>query len=240
MTRVPVALLQGLRSAFAPRMLALVLVPLLAALALWLLVDVLLWQRLVAAAEALIRYGEAAQWISSGLAHFLSQWIVAVVLLLLLWPLTQATALLVTSTVAMPIMLEAVAARDYPQLQRRRGGTVIGSIVNALLATSIYLLLWIVTLPLWLFGLPALLLPVLLNGWLNARLFRYDALAEHASAEEYRQFIAAQGGALWLLGGVVAVLQAVPLLNLFIPVYGGLVFIHFSLTRLTQMRRGAL
>jgi len=36
---------------------------------------------------------------------------------------------------------------------------------------------WIVTLPLWLTGVGAVLAPVLTSAYLNQRMFRYDALA---------------------------------------------------------------
>jgi uncharacterized protein involved in cysteine biosynthesis len=97
--------------------------------------------------------------------------------------------------------------------------------------------LWLLTLPLWLFGLPAAVLPILLTGWLNERLFRYDALAEHASREEYLQLVRRQRWPLLGLGMVAAVLQTVPVINLFAPVYSGLIFVHFGLAGLRRLRR---
>jgi CysZ protein len=148
----------------------------------------------------------------------------------------QATALLITATVAMPVMLEFVARRDYALLERRRGGSVAGSVWNALFATLVYLLVWVVTLPLWFFALPAVVLPVLLNGWLNTRVFRYDALAEHASRDEYAVLASRLGGNFFLLGCAGALLQLVPLLNLAAPVYVGLSFMHYGCAELEKLR----
>jgi hypothetical protein len=53
---------------------------------------------------------------------------------------------------------------------------------------------------LWFTGVGALALPPLLSAFLNQRLFRYDALAEHASAEEYRAVVARAKGRLFVLG----------------------------------------
>ena len=73
-------------------------------------------------------------------------------------------------------------------------------------------------LPLWLTGVLAPVLPVLLSAYLNQRLFRYDALADHASADEYHVIINASRGRMYVLGGLLALLYYVPLLNLFAPV----------------------
>jgi uncharacterized protein involved in cysteine biosynthesis len=137
----------------------------------------------------------------------------------------------------MPIMVADIAARDFPELERRRGGSLAGSVWNTIWVTLAFLVLWLLTLPLWLFGLPAAVLPILLTGWLNERLFRYDALAEHASREEYLQLVRRQRWPLLGLGMVAAVLQTVPVINLFAPVYSGLIFVHFGLAGLRRLRR---
>ncbi|MGH8755199.1 MAG: EI24 domain-containing protein, partial [Burkholderiales bacterium] len=95
-----------------------------------------------------------------------------------------------------------------------------------------------VTLPLWLFGLPAVVLPVLLSAYLSQRLFRYDALSEHASADEFERVLERSGIRLYVLGAILAFILFVPLLNLFSPVYIGLAYIHFCLGELQQLRSG--
>jgi CysZ protein len=96
--------------------------------------------------------------------------------------------------------------------------------------------LWLVTLPLWLTGIGAVLAPVLTSAYLNQRLFRYDALAEHASAAEFAQVLRDSRGELFLLGILLSLLLYVPLLNLLVPVLSGLAFTHFCLARLAQVR----
>jgi hypothetical protein len=92
------------------------------------------------------------------------------------------------------------------------------------------------TLPLWL--VPPLwpVLPVVLFGYFNQRVFRYDALAEHASALEIAEIVRRHRGELFLLGAALALIGHVPLLGLFMPVYGGLAFIHYGLQRLGELR----
>ena len=233
------ALAKATRDFFTARMLGLVLWPLLGSILLWSLLGYFFWHNLVTGLQNLASVPALKNLLGDSLLHVVSEFSVAIALLLIVPPMVQATALLITATVAMPLMVEYVAQRDYPQLERRKGGSVAGSVWNALAATLVYLLLWLVTLPLWLFGIPAIVLPVLLNGWLNDRLFRYDALAEHASRDEYALLRSRAGGQFYLLGCVASLIQLVPLLNLIAPVYSGLCFIHFGCAALLRLRSAA-
>jgi len=230
------ALAKATRDFFTARMLGLVLWPLLGSVLLWSFLGFFFWHDLVNGLQHLAAVPALSNLLGDSVLHVVSEFSVAIALLLILPPLVQASALLITATLAMPLMVEFVAGRDYPQLERRKGGTVTGSIWNALASTLAYLLLWLVTLPLWLFGIPAIVLPVLLNGWLNDRLFRYDALAEHASRDEYVLLRSRVGGQFYLLGCVASLVQLVPLLNLVAPVYSGLCFIHFGCAELARLR----
>jgi hypothetical protein len=84
-------------------------------------------------------------------------------------------------------MLNFVVARDYPELEMKHGGTFMGSVWNGLIAVGVFLIIWIITLPLWLIPFGVLVVPTLLSAYLNQRLFMYDALMDHASREEFEQ-----------------------------------------------------
>jgi uncharacterized protein involved in cysteine biosynthesis len=78
---------------------------------------------------------------------------------------------------------------------------------------------------------------VLLFGYFNQRVFRYDAVAEHASAEEMRELFRRYGKSLYLLGIVLSLLAHIPVIGFFIPVVAGLAFIHYLLERVAELRR---
>ena len=80
-------------------------------------------------------------------------------------------------------------------------------------------------------------IPWLLTAWLNQRLFRYDALAEHATADERERIIERAKGRLYGLGMILAALQFVPLVNLLAPIYAALAFAALCLAELAAMRR---
>jgi hypothetical protein len=97
-----------------------------------------------------------------------------------------------------------------------------------------------VTLPLWLIPLLWPVLPIALFGYFNQRVFRYDALAEHGSAAEIAEIVRRRRGELFLLGVALALIGHIPLIGFFMPVYGGLVFIHYGLARLGELRSEAI
>jgi hypothetical protein len=96
--------------------------------------------------------------------------------------------------------------------------------------------LGLASIPLWIFPPLWPLLPLAILAWVNQRVLRYDALAEHADAAEMRQLFSANGGTLYALGAILALAAYVPLLGFFVPVLLGLAFIHFLLAALQAQR----
>lgn len=237
MNSVLIALREALKGLFHPRMLVLVIWPMLIATLTWGIAAIFFWSSWLESLSNLLQASPAEQWIAQGFLAVASHYLMVFVLVVLLVPAIYVTALLITAVFAMPLMVRHVAATRYPALERKQGGSVAGSVANAVIAIAIYALLWIVSLPLWLFSAFALILPLLWLAYLNQRLFRYDALAEHASPEEFRRIMERSTGRLYLLGIALGLLQFVPILNFFSPVYIGLAFIHFCLGELQLLRK---
>jgi uncharacterized protein involved in cysteine biosynthesis len=230
------ALGRALRDLREPRMLALGLLPPLAAIAVWIGLGWAYaddWARLVA---GWIAGAPWLAWINEWGLSGAFVWASGIAALALLLPLMLVAAVLVTDLVAMPVIVPFVAARHYPQLGRGAGGSFAGSLFNTLAAAAVFAALWLATLPLWLTGIGAVLAPLLTSAYLTQRVFRYDALAEHASAEEMRRIVRAARGELYLLGVLLSALLYVPLANLFVPVLAGLAFTHYCLERLRRER----
>ena len=219
------------------QIIAIVLLPMLGALALWAALGWWFWPDLAAWLSRLVTDTPAGKWLESLGAGWLLQSLATLVLIAVLVPAILITATIITEIIAMPVIVRRVSQRDYPRLARKAGGTAAGSIINAVVGITAFCALWIVTLPLWLTGIAALALPPLLSGYLNQRLFRYDALADHASREEYRELVRAARGRLFLLGLLLAGLYYVPLVNLMAPTVSGLAFTHFCLGELARLRR---
>ncbi|MBI3374730.1 MAG: EI24 domain-containing protein [Betaproteobacteria bacterium] len=231
------SLLLALGNLFHPRMLWLMIWPVLAALALWGTAALVFWAQMVAWLAGLMQ-----QWVLSS-SVFLSwdlssaaAFVAKLLILLFLVPLVQLTALLILGVAGMPAMVEHVSHRSYPQLERRRGGTFAGSLWNSLAALAGMIGLFAVSLPLWLFPPLWPLIPVAAMGWANQRILRYDALAEHGAAHEMNTVFRRRRGAMFVLGALLALIAYVPVVGFFAPPVFGLVFIHFCLAELAQLR----
>ena len=231
------AVLYGIGNLFHPRMLWLMIWPMLVALAVWGALALVLWTRL-----ALWLAGILRPWLEPALGFvrldFGDAALIAanVILFLLFVPLVFLTALFILGVFGMQKMVDHVAARSYPQLERRRGGGTAGSVGNGLVALAGMVGLFIVSLPLWL--LPPLwpLIPLLILSWANQRLLRYDALAEHADPAEMARIFRERRGALYLLGFLLALLAYVPFVGFVGPVVFGLAFIRYLLGALQETR----
>ncbi|MDR1662509.1 MAG: EI24 domain-containing protein [Azoarcus sp.] len=206
---------------------------------LWLAVAALSWSTLVG---GVMRWVEGLGWgvgdqigasaLLAAVAFFLVKLAVACAFV----PLFYVTSLALVALVALPMMLDRVAERDYADLEQRRGGSSAGSVLNTLLALLWFVFVFILSLPLWLIPGVALVAPVLAAGWLNQRIFGYDALMRHADRGEFVRLRKELRPSLLLLGGTTVLLAYVPLLNIIAPALAGLAFVHFLLEALRRDR----
>lgn len=230
------ALARAARNLFEPRILVIVFLPMLGSILLWTVLAWMFWDPWTGSIAGAFSSTTVAGWLQG----WGGAWVVnsAAVLLVMLGivPAIYVTALIITEIIAMPVVVKFVAGRYHANLKREAGGTLIGSVFNAVIGICVFAVLWIVTLPLWLTGVGAVLAPVLTSAYLSQRMFRYDALAEHASPAEFARITRGSRGDLFLLGILLSLLFYVPLVNLLVPVLSGLAFTHFCLGQLARER----
>lgn len=184
-----------------------------------------------------------------------------VVPLLAMWvllPLMILTALLFVGTMAMPVIVRHVGRRSYGELDMRKGGTFVGSLWTSLSSFVVFLVLWLVTLPLSLFPPLTFVVQPLLWGWLTYRVMAYDALADHADVHERCAILKQHRWQLLAIGIVTGAMGAAPTLLwlggalsvIFFPVlaagaiwlyvlvfvFTGLWFQHYCLEALRRLR----
>jgi uncharacterized protein involved in cysteine biosynthesis len=231
-TSIAAALARALPLLADRRVVMLLVLPVAASMALWAALVLAFWAPIrdgIAAVLAGWGLGSGYAWLATtggNLAAFLI--------------LTAASGLLALATIAVfagSVFAHAVEARYHPALARLAGGTLAGSLVNAAVAIAVFVPLWIAALPLSLFPPVGIAATLLLNAWLNQRLFRYDALAEHASAAERATVMRSARGRFFGLGLALAPLAFVPFVNLVVPIYAGLAFTCLALDELAALRR---
>jgi len=232
------ALARAVGSLVHPVILLILLVPMVVAVAVWLGVAWAYWDTWTSAIQSLVVDHTAHSWAARWDLPAAAGVVAVVVMVILLTPAIIVTALLIAAVFAMPVLVGHIARRNYPRLEWRRGGTVLGSAWNAFVAIGLFLVLWVVTIPLWLLGPIAAVLPLLLSAYLNQRLFRYDALSEHASREEMQRIFLEARGKLFLLGLITGVFYFIPPFSLIGPVFAALAFVHLCLDELARLRAG--
>jgi hypothetical protein len=258
MQKILDALGRALASLLQPQMLLLCIAPLLLALLVWLVLLALTWHDgwvwLQQSYDA--RFGAGGPWAGrvepphwmhgmlaldgDNLVTGLLALAGGLALLALLVPAIWMTALVIAALIAMPWMVRHVGRKDYPGLDRLDGGTLYGSLSNTMTAIGAFVVLWLLSLPLWVLGGLGALLGLLLIGWVTQRLLRYDALALHATATERAIVFERAGSRLWMLGVLLALLALVPVFNLVLPVFAGLAVTHLCLMELGEVRRAGV
>ena len=233
------ALKSALRHLFHPAILGVLFVPAIAAILFWTGLSWWFWDNWTGAIESILVSATTDGWIARLELSRFAGFAAVLTVLVLVAPAILVTALLISAVFVMPVLVAQVARRDFPDLERLRGGTFVGSMVNAATSVSAFALLWVLTLPLWLFlGPLAILVPLALSAYINQRLFRYDALSEHASQEEMQRIFSERFSDLFVLGLATGPLYFVPIVNLVAPVFSALAFTCLCLDELARIRAG--
>src|SRR5258708_37028064 len=135
------ALARALVSLMHPRMLWLMVWPVLVALGIWVTLAALYWSEAARWIDFRLRQWPVYEWaVSIWPLTLVGAWFGWLLLLLLFVPVVLITAVLIISVVSMPAMAAHVGERDYPGLARK-GGTLAGSVWNAVAALVLFALL---------------------------------------------------------------------------------------------------
>lgn len=240
-TAVVAAFGRGVVSQFHPRMLALLLVPFVVAIVFWSLSAWYLWEPVTGWLRESWFQGDgmiarAVAWLAKLGLSGIDRWVPNVFAFLLLLPIALATALGLVAVIAMPGVLRHLGRIDYADVERRGGLGLGPTLWNLVVTFALFIPGYLLTLPLWFIPPLALIVPWLWWGWLTARLMRMDSLVEHATPAERAALLARDRRPYLLLGLAVAALNYVPPLFLVAPVLSALIFAHFSLSRLRELR----
>jgi hypothetical protein len=248
-----------------PRVIALSLLPLLIGAGLSLLAYWLFWDAAVARVQAGLEgwtlVAGALQWLERVSGASLRSWFAPAIVVMLVLPIVVVVSVLLVGLLMTPAIVSLVAARRFPQLERRKGGSLASSVWVSLSSTVLALLALVVTMPLWFVPPLILMLPPLIWGWLTYRVMSHDALAEHADAAERREllrqhrvpllaigvlagYLGAAPSLLWALNAVTVVFAPllIPLsvwLYTLVFAFGALWFVHYALEALRRLRGDA-
>jgi putative flippase GtrA len=245
-----------------PRVIALSFLPLVIMVALALGLGYYFWDAALdgvrVALEASALLNNLWVWLQNMGAGRLKMVLAPLIVIFAVTPLIVVTSLLIVALLMTPALTHLVAERRFPALERKRGGSVLGSLAWSLGSTLLALLALVVSIPLWLLPPLVLVLPPLIWGWLTYRVMAFDALAEHASAQERREilkthrlsllgmgvfcgFLGAAPSLIWASGALFAAafVILVPLaiwIYMLVFAFSSLWFAHYGLAALQALR----
>ena len=125
-------------------------------------------------------------------------------------PFIVMACLLMVAFFMTPAMVALVGERRFAQLERKKGASLLASVVWTIISTLGAGLAMALSVPLWLLPPLVLILPPLIWGWLTYRVMAFDCLALHASADERRQLMQEHRFQLLSIGLVSGYLGALP------------------------------
>ena len=236
MADVMLSLMRSLATLARPRIWLLMVGPALVALVAWIGLTIFLLDSLIAGFITL----PPMSWLTGWGAVWLAKLFAVLGGWLLILAATYVTAMLLAAVFILPLLLNHVAAADYPELARMGKDSVTASTWNSVSAALLFIAGWLLTLPLWLIPGLGLILPMFWMAWLNRRTFTYDALAVHATDDEWRELRRRHAAPLLMLGITLALVAHIPLLGLLAPTLAALAYIHYALEALRKMRQGAI
>ena len=246
-----------------PRVIALSVLPLVILAVISLALGYFYWEAAIAMVrsnlESFALLDKMVRWLEGlGLSN-LRVVLAPVLLLFLAIPVIVIVSLLFVALFMTPAMVALVAERRFPELERKKGGSMLASLAWSLGSTLLAATALILSIPLWLIPPLILILPPLIWGWLTYRVMSYDALVDHASSEERSQIFKEHRGSLLSIGIISGYLGAAPsviwasgamfvaLAPVLVPVaiwiytlvfaFSSLWFSHYTLEALDQLRK---
>ncbi|QDK45308.1 hypothetical protein DOM22_09165 [Bdellovibrio sp. ZAP7] len=228
---------QSFESLFSSRLLLLTFLPPILAVVAVFAVFFFFWGSWTVGLEGFLQGLWPFQWIHNftGAEGYIDA-IAAILLVLLFVPACFLLALILVSIFVLPLALKWIAEKDFPHLEKKRGGTLIGSLWNTLYATALFIFWFTVTLPLWLLPMGPILVPLSLTSWLNKKVFLYDVLQDYASEEERQLIEEKEGKALFGMGLILGFCAYIPFALFFIPVFAAICYTYYALNALTVLR----
>ena len=197
-----------------PRVIVLSLMPLALMAAVALGLGYFLWDPTL----VWVRTGlESQAWLATVLSWFdgmgvggLRALLAPLLIVFVAMPVIVIASLLVVTALMTPAMVNLVADRRVPALERLHGGSTVMGVFASLGATLVALAALVLSIPLWFVPPLVLVLPPLIWGWLTYKVMTYDVLANHATKEERRVIVRRHRSAMLGMGVLAGYLGAVP------------------------------
>lgn len=153
-------------------------------------------------------------------------WFSVIILVVVLLPLIYGTHLMIFTIFVLPLVLQHLWKKNYPEINKKKNGLWIKSFFKTIGYFSIYLFLYFLFLPLWLIPGVQVILPVALNSYLLKKTMCEDIFSEFCTKEEQKYLQVSEDTPLTLMSIFMSILSLVPIVQLLSPLMAALGFSH--------------
>lgn len=181
-----------------PQVILCFLAPVFLSIFFWVLITVFFWDKMFlvlgsSVKEMILYVMQTISIIPPEAVRYLteSSSVISIVLLwtfvlLLIIPVVLVSAAIITSILASTYLIQFLGRKEFPDLVKKGHSRLGASLLNAIFYSCIYLLLWLISLPLMLFPPLTPFISVTLVAWYNLKLGSFDVLTEWCNGEEFR------------------------------------------------------
>ncbi|AHG65760.1 EI24 domain-containing protein [Advenella mimigardefordensis] len=166
----------------------------------------------------------------------MSDWFTGVLTFVALLAVSGIAGLAAAAILVMPMALKVISEGSYPELQKKGVNATITSLANTIKVSAIFVIGWLVTLPLWLIPFAGIALSLFWGAYAFSHMTRLDAIVEHATLEERVYVLRHYSRGFWLIGLVCAAIALIPFAGFIMPVFSILVCTHYGLMALKAVR----
>ncbi len=172
------------------------------------------WESTVAAVRGALEQWSLVsamlKWLDSMGLNALRSLLAPLIVVALSVPVIVVVTLLLVAFFVTPAVVRMVATRRFPGLQALAGGSWWQGLLWSVACTAAAMAALVLSIPLWFVPPLVMVLPPLIWGWLTCRVFAYDVLSQHASAQERRFILRARRWPLLAIGVACGYLGALP------------------------------
>lgn len=228
------AISRAIRDFFNLRIVLLVMVPPVVAAIFWI---GLVWWNWTLLTTALNDFFMTAEWfkpvlkfapvVLSADTFNLVNVLVFVGMFAFLFPFVLVSSVMAISILANPVVFAHVLKKHYPQLPPQPV-SFWKSIFNTLKASLGFMILWFMSLPLWLIPGGAVAIPLFLSAFLNKKVYSFDAISEVTGEGQVKALADKLNSKFWIAALLCSAFNFFPLAVFVSPIFSALLFIHLS------------
>lgn len=231
---------KGISTQLQPRMLFAIVLPFVIALGSSIVLLIFAWGPLD---TWFMETASKWSWLQSTLSSLgawsiaVGGWLSSLISFVALVAIGVVIGLAAASIMVTPIAVKFISENYFPHLEKRGQNVNTVSTYNAVKVSVIFVLGWLITLPLWLIPFMSVLLSLFWGAYVFAHMSQVDAIVEHATTAERQYIIKHYKNGFWLIGFVCSVLSLIPFVGLVMPVFSIIVCTHYGLKALDNYRQ---